>query len=387
MAATPPPSRPDAAPPTSTVGAPNPVAVSPPTAPVPRPRNQHYLGLRAYRKIQNTLGVAVTAAILILLAALFVTSVAMYFAERGSNPDVHTFRQAMAWVFFEMVGGPAAETTTTTGRVLKYVVDLLKPISIAVITAAITSHLFNLIVRRGTGMGRTRMRDHIVICGWSSKAAEILKEIRGRDDGGSRTPVVVLAPLAESPTKDELTTFVSGDPSAAGDLKRAGIDRARTAVVLADNSYPDIDVEEMDSRTLLTTLAIEALNPNCYTIVEVVHSENRDHFNRTKADELVVSAHLTGALLAHSAVARGLSKVVDDLLTYPEGDEFYWTDVPAGWAGQRFYEAMSMLKLKYDAVPLAVARDGSYVVNPAADYELKSGDRFLLIAKTEPKLT
>jgi voltage-gated potassium channel len=64
--------------------------------------------------------------------------------------------------------------------------------------------------------------------------------------------------------------------------------------VLADNSYPNIDVEDMDSRTLLSTLAIESLNPNCYTCVEVVHERNREHFKRTKADELVVSSHVTG---------------------------------------------------------------------------------------------
>ncbi|MBA3552158.1 MAG: NAD-binding protein [Actinobacteria bacterium] len=182
-------------------------------------------------------------------------------------------------------------------------------------------------------MGQTRLADHIVVCGWSGKGTEILKEIRGRRDDESRRPVVILAALKANPTRDELTTFIAGDPTEEHDLRRAGIPRARTAIVLADNSYPDIDAEEMDSRTLLTTLAIESLNPDCYTCVEVVHSSNAEHFNRTKADELVVSAHLTGALLANSAITHGLSRIVGDLITFPVGNEFYWVDLPPHMVG------------------------------------------------------
>jgi voltage-gated potassium channel len=231
------------------------------------------------------------------------------------------------------------------------------------------------------------LKNHIVICGWSSKAGEIIREIRGRDEEGKRAPIVVLAPLPASPTKDELTTFIAGDPTLTRDLERAGIDQAQVAIVLADNSYPGIDAEEMDSRTLITVLAIESLNPSCYTCVEVIHSDNREHFNRTKADELVVSAHLTGALLAHSAMARGLSRIVDDLLTYPEGDEFYWVEVPAAWAGTAFQDAMTRLKQGFDCLPLAVSRDGGYTTNPKADYVLATGDRLLVLAKQEPVIT
>ena len=235
-------------------------------------------------------------------------------------------------------------------------------------------------------MGRSRAKEHIVICGWSSKGGEIIREIRGRGEEERRMPVVVLAPLRVTPTKDEYTTFIAGDPTSSADLKRAGIERADIAIVLADNSYADIDAEEMDSRTLLTTLAIEAMNPKCYTCVEVVHSANRDHFRRTKADELVVSAHMTGALLAHSAMSPGLSRVLDDLLTFPEGDEFYWVEVPPSWEGRDFVVAMTELKTAHDCLPIAVSRNSSYTTNPPADYRLQTGDRLLVLSKLEPRL-
>jgi voltage-gated potassium channel len=343
--------------------------------------------MRAMRKIQRTLGPAVSAALLLLVGLSLAAAVAIYFSEHGHNPRFPTFRSSLNWVFLSLTQGEPWGAKTVAGKVTGYAVGALKPVTIAVITAALTSHLFQLIVKRGSGMGRAHVKNHILICGWSSKGDEIIREIRGRGDEESQRPVVVLAPLDSSPTKDELTTFISGNPTEASDLKRAGIERAEVAIVLADNSYPDIDAEEMDSKTLLTTLAIESLNPDCYTCVEVVHSANREHFARTKADELVVSAHLTGALLAHSAVARGLSRIVDDLLTFPEGDEFYWVRLPPAWIGMKFYEALSQLKLKYDCLPLAVGRNGGYTTNPPADYLLQKDDRLLVLSKREPQIS
>jgi voltage-gated potassium channel len=349
-----------------------------------RPR-QHYL-LRAWNRVRNTLGPALFVALLVLLTLVVGSVITIQIAERDT-PGYRSGWSALRWVMVALVSDPPWDVRTMPGRVVSYLVDFLKPSSIALLTAALTSYLFGSLVKRTSGMGRTRMKDHIVICGWSGKGSEIIQEIRGRGDEESHRPVVVLAPIHSIPTRDDLTTFIHGDPTEARDLKRAGIERARTAIVLADNSYPDIDAEDMDSRTLLTTLAIESLNPHCYTCVEVVHSKNREHFRRTKADELVVSAHLTGALLAHSAVTPGLSRVVGDLLTHPEGNEFYWRRVGSEFAGRSFQDALVDLKSRKDCLVIAMARDGTgYVANPPATEELREDDRLLVIARTSDQV-
>jgi voltage-gated potassium channel len=325
-------------------------------------------------------------AVVVLFALMAMSVVVIWISERH-NPNVRSGWSALRWVVLALVADPPWKVTTPTGRVVEYVVDVLRPGTVAVLIAGLTSHMFGALVARTSGKGRVRLKDHIVICGWSSKGNEIIKEIRGRKDDESRRRVVVMAPLAQSPTHDDLTTFVNGDPTEERDLRRVAIDQARTAIVLADNSYPDIDAEDMDSRTLLTVLAIESINPACYTCVEVVHSKNREHFNRTRADELVVSAHMTGALLAHSAVTRGLSRVVGDLLTFPGGDEFYWMPVTERLHGQTFGETLSFLKERANCIAIAVAGDGGdYAVNPPGDRILKPGDRLLLISKGQPLL-
>jgi voltage-gated potassium channel len=350
----------------------------------PRYRRRYPM-LRARNRLLLVLGPALWVAVLIMAGIVAVAVIALNVGER-SNPNLTSLWAAPKWVVLALLTDRPWEPATATGRVVAFTVDLLKPVSIALITAAVTTQLFSSLVKRNSGMGRTRMKDHMVICGWSGKGSEILKEIRGRGDEASGRPVVVLASLDQNPTKDDLTTFVHGDPTEAKDLERAGIARARTAIVLADNSYPHIDVEEMDSRTLLTVLAIESLNPRCYTCVEVIHERNREHFARTKADELVVSSHVTGALLAHSAVTRGLAYVVEDLLTFPDGNEFYWLPVEGDLVGRTFTEGLLRLKQARDCIAIALApHDGGYETNPAGNRVLRRGERLLVVAKVAPR--
>jgi voltage-gated potassium channel len=241
---------------------------------------------------------------------------------------------------------------------------------------------------KGWGRGKVRLKDHIVICGWSGKGAEILTELRNRGDAESKRPIVILAAIPANPSKDPLTQFVQGDPTRIEDLKRAGIEHARTAIVLTDNSYPDIDAEDMDSRTLLTVLAIETLAPDVYSCVEVIRSENLEHFANTHADEIVISAKLTGALLAHSAATPGLSKVVGELLTFPSGNEFYWIAVPAALVGKKFGDVLVDLKHRLNCLVVALHPAGADAVrtNPPSDSVLQTGDRLLVIAETFPAL-
>ena len=329
-----------------------------------------------------------TFAIALLVVLLVGIAIAIYLLEKGHNPEVTSWTDGVRWTWENALDSGPWDPVTEGGRWIYYFMLFLQPAIAALFTAVIASKLIEILLRKSSGLGKAKVNNHIVICGWSSKGKEIIDEIEGRDDP-VKSPIVVLAPLKASPSDDGRFTFISGDPTRAEDLRRAGIDRASTAIVLADNSYPDIDLEEMDSRTLLTTLAIESVNPNCYTCVEVVKTENREHFSRAKADELLVSGRLAGAMLAHSAVTRGLSRVVGDLITHPEGNEFYWTSVPQRLAGTRFDDVLTLLKREYDCVPIAIAPEGDmheYTTNPPADYQLRAGERLLVIASRQPQL-
>lgn len=311
----------------------------------------------------------------------------VWLVEQGRNPNVNGPSDGFYWMAVTMVTAPPWPVETSGGRLAYYAILVVKPGLMALVTAAIAANLLQIVLRLNSGSGRTRVKDHIVICGWSAKGNEIISEIRGRQDEEASRPCVVLAPLEKNPSADERTSFINGDPTNAADLERANLPAARTVIILADNSHPGIDVEEMDAKTLMVVLAVESVAPDVYSCVEIVHSHNRHHFERTKADELLVSAKLTGALLAHSAATHGLSKVIDELVSFPGGNEFYWTPVPAGMVGKQFHEALSLLKQSHEAVPMAVSVAGKkgFIVNPPANYELSSGDRLLVISEQAPR--
>ncbi len=313
-------------------------------------------------------------------AILVVSPVAFYLLEKGDNPDITNLRSSFTWLIRTLLeGGSPYGIVSGAGYVVYYLVQASGVAVVASLTAALTTKLVRSVLAKGTGMGGAGVSNHIVICGWGSKGPEILRELHAPEVKDKR-PVVVLADRETLPLKDPLTTFIRGKPTSAEDLTRAGVCRAQCAIILADESDSSTAPDDIDARTLLTTLAVESVNPDCYTCVEVIRSENRDHFLRTKADELVVSAELAGALLAGSATTHGLSRLVSDLVTHPDGTEFYRIRPPKDVVGLRFAEAMRVMKEDHNAVLMAVFNgDGSYVINPSKDHTVDADHDVLVI--------
>lgn len=342
---------------------------------------------RARARVLRSLSNRLIAACVFVAGVLVVCALAVWGLERDRNPNVTGPVSGFSYVTRALLEGstPWPPTRPAT-RVVHEVVMVLGRSVVALATGALASRLVELVIRKGSGMDSVTTSGHVVICGWSSKGHEILRELHAKEVEDD-TPVVILASLPANPSRDPLTTFVAGSPTNAEDLVRAGIERASTAILLADETATNDTADDVDARTLLTALAVESLNPTCYTCVEVVRSANRPHFERTRADELIVSAELTGALLAGAAKTRGLSRFVADLVTHPEGAEFYAVDVPATLVGVRFDQAVERLKRDHDVLAVAVAPSAAaYEINPPGERIVGEGERLLVIANTPPKL-
>jgi Trk K+ transport system NAD-binding subunit len=151
--------------------------------------------------------------------------------------------------------------------------------------------------------------------------------------------------------------------------------------VLADESTPSATDAERDARTLFTVLAVETVNADAYSCVEVIRSDNRRHFANTHANELVISGEVTGALLAGSAANPGLSRVVTNLVTHPDDQEFYRIPVPPDLVGKPVSEALVALKERQDALLVAIVKGiDDYHLNPPMDRILEPGDKLLVIS-------
>ena len=328
---------------------------------------------RINRRFWQLAGLAVF--ILVLAPLLF------WVFEHRSNGDVDDVPDAYLWIVRTLIEeGSAYDIKTAGGFLVFYVVQIAGISLVAFVSGAIASRLVTTVMQKGKGMGSTNAKDHIVICGWSGKGAEIIRELRAREVQDRRR-IVVLANLENDPTKVDDVEFFRGDPSDETDLLRAGIDRCSMAIVLADESMPAATDAERDARTLFTVLAVETVNADAYSCVEVIRSENRRHFANTHANELVISAEVTGALLAGSAANPGLSRVVTNLVTHPEDQEFYRIPVPASLVGKTVSDALVTLKRERDALLVAIVVGiDDYALNPPLDRVLQEQEHLLVIS-------
>jgi len=273
---------------------------------------------------------------------------------------------------------------------------------IAVITAKITSVLVESIRRGGSMAKKVNFSGHTIICGWNFQGELIVNEVLKANVKQQRG-IVILHDSEERPTKDERVEFVRGDPSQDENLKKAGIMNSDSVIVLTDCHK---GANDADAEALMVTLAVESLNREVHTCVQIMNSANRMHLERARADEIICLDQLGGSLAVAAALNHGVSNVVSELLTFNCGSEFYRYDghISNKLAGKEFAEAVQILarqriiliaietdysedlsrELSSDVVYRLPEKNRAMVVNPQSRYEIKQGDALFVIAESEP---
>jgi voltage-gated potassium channel len=273
---------------------------------------------------------------------------------------------------------------------------------IVIITAKITSIFVEFVRRGGIMAKKVNLSGHTIVCGWNFQGERIIKELFSADVRQKRG-VVVLTDSESRPFKDERVEFINGDPSQDKDLKRAGVMKADSVIVLTDLTK---GANEADAEALMVVLAVESLNSKVHTCAQIVNSANRMHLERAHADEIICLDQVGGSLAVASALNHGVSHIVSELLSFNIGSEFYRYDrtISDKLVGKEFAEAVQLLAPKH-IILLAIETDYSeellkqmsadvvyklpeeervMVVNPQSDYAIRQGDALFVIAESEP---
>ena len=315
---------------------------------------------------------------LVFLVLLF-APIFFWAVEHSRSDDINTIGDAYGWLARTLFENSSPHKLRTQFGFVSYWIVRVAGVSlVAFATATIASRFVATVIKQGAGMGTYKGRNHVLICGWSAKGPEIIRELRAREVDDIRE-IVILADRESDPFEDDDIMFIRGSPSNGEDLVRAGVERVSTVIVLADTSNASEDPDDLDARSLLTTLAVESMNSFAYSCVEVVKSENRQHFERTNADELVVSAEITGALLAAAARSHGITDVIADLLTHPEGQELYRIPAPPELLGKNVRDAINVLKDSYDSLLVGIFDHNTCRVNPPGTKVITDGTDLLVV--------
>lgn len=187
--------------------------------------------------------------------------------------------------------------------------------------------------------GDYNIKDHVVICNWTGKADIIVRQLHD-ESVHDRNPIIVITESPEQVPKSTEKEYrglliVGGDPADREILKRADIQTARTAVILADERDP----ANADSKSILIQLAIDSINPSVHTIVELVKSSSEMYFRYTHVNEIICLEQLAEKLLSQSALTPGLSEVYMNLLTQSlDTNEIYLEELPSAFIGHTYEE-------------------------------------------------
>ena len=266
------------------------------------------------------------------------------------------------------------------------------------------------------------VEDHIIVCNWTKKSDLLVKELHNPSVEKKRPIIVITENPQDVPDFEEDETYrgimiVKGNPSNEDSLKRAGIESAATVIILADERLSDT----ADTKTIMTTIAIDHIIPDIHVVAEVLSSSNLPFFAYTFVNEIICLELLTERLLAQSCLTPGVSFIFADLLTQSsDTNEIYVEDIPTHYIGRTFQELRKAI-VGLDEQDIILIGLGSstektdsggeimidhhgnsimekvLIINPKAkskssstkyhkDYKLIKGDQVYLIAYSKPNL-
>lgn len=300
------------------------------------------------------------------------------------EPNV-SFANGIWWsiVTLTTVGYGDISPETAAGRMLAVLVMFFGIGLLGMLSAGLATMLISRKIRENKGMSPSVVEDHIIICEWNYRAKAILKELRA-DAQTKKKPIVLVADIEEIPVDDPHLFFIRG-VVCEETLEKANLKKAETIIVLGDDAT---ETTARDAKVVLTTLTVESINPDVYSVVELVDKKNEPHCRRANADEIIIGSDLSSHLIASAALDHGISRVVIELLSNRYGNELYSMPVPANMVGKDFLDIFVTMKKRQNIIVIGVQKRDTeaFHPNPDADYLVTEEDLLLVISQDRVKV-
>ncbi len=187
------------------------------------------------------------------------------------------------------------------------------------------------------GMSSFELKDHLIVINFPglSKVERILDEL-AMDPAFGRSGQIVLVDEFVEELPAELQKrgihYVRGNPVRDVTLTRAGIDRARHAVILC--RIPGDPAS--DNLNVAIALAIEGRNRLANTVVECVDPASEELLRKAGCDRIVCTSRFDAHFLSQELLNPGVQDVIGDLLSARDGQQIYFIEVSRDAAFEEF---------------------------------------------------
>ena len=175
-----------------------------------------------------------------ILAAIvviwIVSGTALHFAEGGTNPAFETLGDSLWNVWVTLFSGLEIEINSLVGRLVVSAMLVIGVALAGLFTASVASILIERALR-SREVSNLEMSDHLVLCNWSPRALDWIREVHSRIVTDKR-PIVIVHDTPDEvvlPDKQDEAAFndvyiVKGDPTNEVILRRAKVAQAHSVV-------------------------------------------------------------------------------------------------------------------------------------------------------------
>jgi voltage-gated potassium channel len=263
-----------------------------------------------------------------MLAVAFILVVASTVIMRLIEPETFpSLFDSLWWVMTTVttVGYGDYFPITIAGRMYAMFLYIVGIGLIGVVIGKFVDGFSEIKKRKEEGKMSYQGYNHIVIIGWSQKAAYAVSEIMDSD----QCEIVIIDKLAKAPLIEENIHYIQGDAAEEATLNKADIMNAKAVLIFSDDTIHDALLA--DGKSLLIASSIERLSTDIHTTVEVMKEEHIKNFTHVQVDEFVLSHEAVSRMAVRSAFTKGISGVYSQLLSRGHGDNLYEIGVQQEW--------------------------------------------------------
>jgi voltage-gated potassium channel len=245
---------------------------------------------------------------------------------------------------------------TTTGRIFGLFLYFFGIGLIAIVIGKIVESFGIYQKLKESGKLRYKGEGHYVIIGWSNKAKNTMNEII---DIHEKAKILLIDTLPKSPLDHERFHYVNGDVTSKTILEKANIIHAKAVLIFTNDNK--IEPVSTDGKSLLTVSAIEnfakEMKKDIYTVVEISKEKHIANFKHANVDEFVIADEVFSDLMAKTAIHKGSSKLIMNLLSRKNGVDLWKVKKRESW--KTYNDAFEDLK-----------RMGANLISDRTDFNL-----------------
>lgn len=288
--------------------------------------------------------------ILIAIIIVFATSV-VYHSEISTDSGIETKVDSIWFTLVAICAGYFDYCVKSVpGRVAAFFLLVLGMIVLSVITGKIASVFMDTQMKKEKGLAKLKsLKGQFLLCGWRPGFDRILDSVLNSNP--DITPdLIVLINEASSDEMEKIRdesrfkgiNYISGDFADEATLKRAMIDTAERALIIADHSKKYSQLE-IDSRAVLAVLTMKNLNPSVYVAAELSDSKFQNHLNMAHCDEIILTSDYEYSLLATASSGMGYSNVIRTLIGEDAVSGILIENIPSSFVGKTYADFRSSL--------------------------------------------